>query len=143
MEEGVVSEAIEQSRSLDLRYLGQSYTLNLPWTGIEESARRFEQAHEARYGHRVESPVELVNLRVALRGPAIPFRLSKPPAVGGPVHAADGESAGVPRYARDELAADSVIEGPAVVTETVATTWVAPGWRCRVDPQGNLLLELI
>jgi N-methylhydantoinase A len=37
--------------------------------------------------------------------------------------------------------AGQVVNGPALVTETVATTWLPDGWSCTVDPVGNLLLE--
>jgi N-methylhydantoinase A len=33
------------------------------------------------------------------------------------------------------------IKGPALITETVATTWIAPGWECQVNGQGNLRLN--
>ena len=44
-------------------------------------------------------------------------------------------------WRRQDLGAGCRIEGPAIVTETVATTWLAPGWDCEVDALGNLLLE--
>jgi N-methylhydantoinase A/oxoprolinase/acetone carboxylase beta subunit len=52
-----------------------------------------------------------------------------------------GESGPVPRYDRERLAAGQRIPGPALITETVSTTWLEAGWSCRVDPVGNLLLE--
>jgi N-methylhydantoinase A len=33
-----------------------------------------------------------------------------------------------------------LIEGPALITEQVATTWIEPGWQCHVDHYGNLIL---
>jgi N-methylhydantoinase A len=39
------------------------------------------------------------------------------------------------------LYAGQVINGPALVTETVATSWIPDGWQCTVDTVGNLLLE--
>jgi len=32
-------------------------------------------------------------------------------------------------------------EGPAIVEQEDTTTLVTPGWRGRVDPHGNLVLE--
>jgi N-methylhydantoinase A len=144
-EEGQERAAIEIRYSLDLRYQGQSYTLNLPWQDCATTAAAFHRLHESRYGHRMDAPVELVNLRVALEGAAAPITLdslllrqsAKPLEVVELV----GVTGRVPRYAREQLAADQRIEGPALITETVSTTWVEAGWTCRVDPVGNLLLE--
>ncbi len=145
-EEGVAAEEIEVVLSLDLRYHGQSYTLNLPWQGsVAEVEEAFHQAHHRRYGHRMALPVELVNLRVAVRGRALPVSLEKREASAhcepaGRVEVA-GEPEPVPHWERARLAPGQRLDGPAVITETVATTWLARGWRCLVDEVGNLLLE--
>jgi N-methylhydantoinase A/oxoprolinase/acetone carboxylase beta subunit len=52
-----------------------------------------------------------------------------------------GHARPVPVYARAELCAGQRFSGPALVTETVATTWLPAGWCCVVDAVGNLLLE--
>jgi N-methylhydantoinase A len=142
--EGVSVESIEVEYSLDLRYRGQSYTLNLPWDDMAAVAEAFAQRHEARYGHRMAVPVELVNLRAALQGPAAALSL-KGASRGGPASpkaqiSMYGIKGVVPRYAREDLAQGQVIAGPALITEAVSTTWLAPGWRCEVDRVGNLLL---
>jgi N-methylhydantoinase A len=144
--EGVPADGIESERSLDLRYLGQSYTLSVPWQDVEASARAFHQAHEKRYGHRLEEAVELVNLRVALRGPRPRLELAAftkhgagaRPAGHARLYGVDRE---VPVWRREELAAGQRLSGPALITEKVSTTWLAPGWDCRVDAIGNLLLN--
>lgn len=143
-EEGLDPRRCSSDFSLDLRYLGQSYTLNVSWQGLAESAEAFHALHEARYGHRLEVDVELVNVRVAVRGPVPPLRLPAAPErpAGAPQYTElYGIGAPVPVFARAHLAAGAVFDGPALVTETVATTYVAPGWRCRVDAIGNLCLD--
>jgi N-methylhydantoinase A len=146
-EEGQEREAIESHYSLDLRYQGQSYTLNLPWQGSASTADAFHRLHETRYGHRMDAPVELVNLRVALAGAAPPISLQplQKRRHTDPLEMVElvGVDTLVPRYEREHLAADQQFEGPALVTETVSTTWIEAGWGCRVDPVGNLLLEQI
>ena len=47
----------------------------------------------------------------------------------------------VPVWSRSELLAGQAFAGPALVTETVATTWLPAGWRATVDAVGNLMLE--
>ena len=142
--EGVPAAEVTIERGADLRYHGQSFTLNLPWQGPTATAHAFHQAHEARYGHRLDAPVELVNLRIGLRGPTPELELANIPRNSETTPASEATLYGldhpVPVHARDTLHADQEIEGPALITETVSTTYLAPGWHCRVDPHGNLLL---
>ena len=144
-EEGINAADLDTEFSLDLRYQGQSYTLNLPWQGLAETGEVFHLLHNRRYGHRLSTPVELVNIRCNLHG--------RPPEIHLPAIEINAEGRTAPRTAtlvgcaepvpvwpRDQLAAGQVFDGPALVTETVATTWLPGGWACRVDPVGNLQL---
>jgi N-methylhydantoinase A len=144
-EEGIAGGDIEATFRLDLRYHGQSFALDLPWQGVDACHAAFEDLHEQRYGHRLDLPVELVTLRCQLQGQALEIRLPAPVAASPGAATGTARVAGctqpVPVYARDRLAAGQSLVGPAILTETVATTWLAPGWRCMVDPLGNLLLE--
>ncbi len=146
--EGLQEAQCETVPSLDLRYQGQAYTLNIAWRGdIEQLRADFHQAHQARYGHRLGLPVELVNLRMAVSGPAAHSTLSRrkpgPPAVPFDRVTVVGCEAGVPCYRRDELAVGQSFAGPAVITEQVATTWLAPGWQGVLDDWGNLRLSAL
>lgn len=144
--EGIARESLEADAFLDLRYRGQSATLRVAWHGAAQAAEAFHAAHEARYGHRLDSPVELVTVRLSLRGPAPDLPLAKlAPASHAPepvestrVH---GVTEPVPVYQRADLGAGQRLTGPAVVREQVSTTWLAPDWACTVDAYGNLLLE--
>ncbi len=145
IEEGVQAESIQVQRSLDLRYRGQSYTLNIPWQDLTATALAFHQQHARRYGHRLDLAVELVNIRVALQSPAVEMALDAP-AVQQPGEAQVqvemvGLDSPVPVYARPSLAAGQRLTGPLLITETVSTTYVAPGWACEVDELGNLMLS--
>ena len=142
--EGVDTEEIEASFSLDLRYQGQSSTLNLAWQGRAKTAEAFHVAHEQRYGHRLDIPVELVNLRCGLHGKTPQITLPPVAAAGqGPSHfvRVAGCAGQVPLWPRAAMGRGQEITGPALITETVATTWLADGWTCRVDGVGNLLLQ--
>ncbi|HSH30834.1 MAG TPA: hydantoinase/oxoprolinase family protein, partial [Thiohalobacter sp.] len=135
---------LQRHASLDLCYEGQSFVLNLPWQGIRATAAAFHAAHEARYGHRLERPVALVNLRLEVSAPSPePALPERPPgqAAPGAWLSMPGVGSKVPVHARAALGAGQRLAGPALITETVATTWVAPGWACEVDRWGNLLLS--
>jgi len=146
--EGVDPISISVRPSLDLRYLGQSYTLTVPWrmdAGCPGSAEAFHMAHQERYGHSLDLPVELVNLRLQLQGPRPQLSLAQfeTEEAAGPSSYTTlyGIDDVVPIWARGQLAAGQELEGPALITETVSTTWLAPGWLCQVDPYGNLMIS--
>ncbi len=145
--EGLAPEALTLRLSADLRYQGQSFTLNLPWPGLAQAEAAFHEAHRRRYGHTLPLPVELVNLRVAVHGPAPEVRL---PTLSPHRPEADkperyttlvGVEGAVPVFARERLGAGFRLQGPALITEAVSTTYLAPGWRLEVDPEGHLRLS--
>jgi N-methylhydantoinase A len=142
--EGVAEAAITAAFSVDLRYRGQSYTLNLPWRDRQRTETAFHEAHERRYGHRLDTPVELVNLRASLRGRPPEIRLPRLASriAGQPRYVRlSGHAREAPVWAREGLQAGQSLSGPALITETVATTYLHAGWTCRVDDMGNLRLE--
>jgi N-methylhydantoinase A len=47
----------------------------------------------------------------------------------------------VPILDRRDLGGGRQLAGPAIVTDSVATTWVAQGWSARLDRVGNLRLR--
>ena len=49
----------------------------------------------------------------------------------------------VPMHERRNLETGVSIEGPAIVTESGATSWIKPGWRACADEWGNLRLERV
>ena len=142
---------------IDMRYLGQSYELTLPYrpeTGVDlrESLRAaFDKLHDERFGTASpESPVEIVTLRVRGVG-----EVERPPARRLPKTRRDVSRALMGRrkmvfggkqvegsaYARDAFSRGNRFRGPALVCEFSATTVVPPGWECRVDEWGNLVLK--
>ncbi len=148
LQEGVEQKDINTSCSLDLRYRGQSYTLNIPWTDRQAAINAFHLAHEQRFGHRLDIPVELVNLRVSLKAytttihlPYMPENHSPPK----PIYTTDltGFANPVAVYQREQLVAGIKLTGPALITEQVSTTLVAEGWEAMPDQFGNLLLQKI
>jgi len=140
--EGVAPGDVVAQFSLDLRYPGQSHTLNLAWAGATATAAAFHDLHEQRYGHRMDLPVELVNVRCGLQGE--PAHIHMPPVEENMptprMAAVAGCAAPVPVWDRATLGAGQLLNGPALITETVASTWLPPSWSCEVDGTGNLLL---
>jgi len=143
IDDGASANDIDEARSVDLRYRGQSFTLTVPWSTPDEAARTFNTMHEARYGHALDLPVELVNVRSALTAPGPRIELPHLPARRAGRARARVEVAGrgsVAVYERDTLSAGQRIDGPAIVVETMATTFIDPLWQATVDRWGHLRL---
>src|SRR5258707_7646533 len=49
----------------------------------------------------------------------------------------------IPVHDRDALSRSAIVDGPAIIKETTATTVVEPGWRASLDARSNLILERI
>jgi N-methylhydantoinase A len=111
-------------RHVEARYRGQSHELRIP------EGASFHEAHRRRHGFAREAPVEVVNLVVrataSLPRPRLP-RLAR----GGRLHRGGSID-------RDALRAGDAVRGPAVVSESSATTWIPRGWTGRVDGHGNI-----
>jgi len=143
--EGVAVQAIEAACSLDLRYRGQRFTLNVPYRSIRQAVADFNRAHRQRFGHALEVPVELVNLRVALSTGRGVLRAGTGVAgrAGQPLERAAviGERRPVPVWRREDLDIERSYKGPMLVLDAVASTYVACGWTLQVHGNGCLLLE--
>lgn len=131
-----------------MRYHGQGSELDVPWHGDAEGAiAAFHLRHQALYGFAMESPVELVTLRVEATGrmPSLALPLLEPAPMPAPyeirqVHFRDG-TRDTPVLSRDRLGAGSQFSGPAIITQLDATTLVLPGWDATVHQTGSLLLR--
>jgi N-methylhydantoinase A len=146
IDDGAAAANIIERRSVDLRYRGQSFTLTVPWSTPDEATRAFNAMHEARYGHALDLHVELVNVRCELSAPhpavvlpPLPQRSEAQPRTT--VRAAGHSTVLV--YERAALCAAQQIDGPALIVETMATTFVDGGWRATADAWGNLHLAAI
>jgi N-methylhydantoinase A len=141
--------AVDCRRSLDVRYRGQGYELNVPFSPAWLAA--FHQEHQRRYGYcHPAREVEVVTLRLRARiasprPPAARARGGKrasEPDLRAPV-LFDGRRYPTPIRERAGLVPGRSYAGPAVVTEYSATTVVPPGTRFRLDRAGNLVIMTI
>jgi N-methylhydantoinase A len=146
---------LQVTRSLEMRYLGQNYELELPITFAtfdqDSSARlwqAFHEAHEARFGFAIPGEIiEIVNyLATAVSITPKPEVRQIAKADGAAretgrrrVGFADGRH-DVPVFRRQDLAAGHRIEGPAVVEEAASVTVLCPGQHLSVDAYGHLLI---
>jgi N-methylhydantoinase A len=141
-------------RSLDLRYRGQGYELNVECEAgsIAHSIEAFHQLHRQRYGFAQEGrPVEIVNLRVRMVAAGEEYSPRKRVMVAGDGGAAlageraiwfEGGFRPARIYRRDALRPGDEIHGPALVTEYTAATVISPGCSARVDRLANLVIAV-
>jgi N-methylhydantoinase A len=126
------------NQSADVRYVGQSFELNVPLT--KGWKRAFEKAHdECFWSYHGGGTVEIVNVRVHVQ--ARPGSVTLPP-VGATGRATPaGKSGAVPVYERASLGAGKTLTGPAIVTELSSCLYLKRGWRLKVTPSGQLMLK--
>jgi N-methylhydantoinase A len=135
--------------SVDVRYRGQGYELNVPYTRGMIGA--FEREHERRYGYSYAGrELELVTLRLRARmksrngaTTASVGRLSSvPPKVHKAAVIFNGRRVASEVHTREGVRPGRKFRGPAIVTEYSATTVAPPGKRFWIDRPGNLVIEI-
>ena len=134
--------------SCDIRYRGQGYELNLPYTA--DVLKRFHAEHKRRYGYSSpERDLEIVTVRMRGRV-ASPEKLSRLKireeqgrlkSSSQMVHFA-GRRHKTQIIPRSSIQQGKRFRGPAIITEYSATTVVPPGLEYQKDQAGNLLIEL-
>ncbi|MBI4182380.1 MAG: hydantoinase/oxoprolinase family protein [Proteobacteria bacterium] len=155
--DGIDPERIRCRRSADMRYLGQSYELEVPLGadpgegGVRAAVEAFYALYRQTYGHgSLEEEAEFVNLRVVLSAEV------EPPAEGGAARGGGIEAARrgarpacfapaeghveTPVYERALLPAGARLVGPAIIAQPDTTTVVYPGQACAVHSSGALLV---
>jgi N-methylhydantoinase A len=157
--EGFAEREQRLVRSLDLRYRGQAFELNVPVgeagapLALEPIEAAFHRQHLAAYGHASPgATVELVNARLSAYGmvdkPAAErYRSATASMAEALVERRPVWFGGAPRdcpvWDRERLPERGELTGPAIVEEFGATTVVLPGWRGAVDEHGNLRFERV
>ncbi len=146
-------------RSVDLRYRGQGYELNIPLT--KNLLADFQQEHHRRYGYTHPArEVELVTLRLRAVLKSTTTHVGKLAHVGTGAFARpgraklgrlsslkapvlfDGKKFLTKIYARDALRPGQKYSGPAIITEYSATTVIPPGKAFHLDRASNLIVNI-
>lgn len=151
------ADSVQTSFAADLRYRGQAFELTVPMpaarnltaSAAQALRRAFDAAHQKAYGYALaETPVDIVNLRVATRlpnsggGQTVWQPRSPRPESRRLVHFG-------PRWGWVETAildrghlTTSDRAGPLVIEEYEGTTIVPPDCRVRLDRSHNIILTL-
>jgi N-methylhydantoinase A len=133
-----------------MRYKGQSYELNIPFTTTFLDT--FHQQHQSTYGYsKPNAQIEIVNLRVRAIGKSTP-----PPIITQPLGDSNPEKAYLetrqvfyneetiptPYYRAESLRPGNRLLGPAVVVRDDTTILLSPTDQAWVDGQENITIEV-
>ena len=146
--EGFDKSRVKLARSVAMRYVGQSFEIDVPWKNRFEAA--FHSAHLERYGYADHSrAVEVVSLRVRGAGitqkPVIKRQRARAHRAEPPTTTRvywTERASRVPVYERETLSAGDRLTGPVIITEYSSTTLVPPRCRVEVDLWANLVIEV-
>ncbi|MAF49057.1 MAG: hydantoinase/oxoprolinase family protein [Rhodospirillales bacterium] len=153
-----LKDNMEVQIKLDLRYVGQEFTLSVPIDLAQIEAgdvagirKAYDDLHELRYAHHAaDEPVEMVNYRLVATGKR-PTLILPDVGSGGaeiiaahrPVYFDDSASpVDCPVYDRRQLVSGYKISGPALIQEYASTTVMFAGDACEVTDTGELIITL-
>jgi len=152
LREGVSADSLRFERFLDMRYLGQSHELMVPFE--KNYIDVFHECHERIYGYKKpRSEVEIVNVRLRCKGspekPVFSADKAKCKTINEGAYIGEfevffGEAHPVKTLALDrkKLRFGNRVEGPAIIAEYSSTTVIPPGWICEVDMYKNLVISM-
>ena len=133
-------------RTVDVRYAGQGFELNVPYSAGTIPA--FHEEHKKRYGYsHPDRGLELVTVRLRA---VLPSRVKYRPrnvavTTGHSRHDTvwlGGRKLRAPIIQRDALPRNKPFKGPAIITEYSATTVVPPHWMFELrEPMGDIVLS--
>jgi N-methylhydantoinase A len=158
-EERIPREDMVILRSIEMRYSGQGYELEVPVPNgilVQRDLKRmndsFHQIHRQLYGYSSPQEVtEFVSLRIAALG-KIPKPRFKKEKEGDhrPARAlkgkrrvfVQGKYVSLPIYERVRLKPGDRVLGPAIIEQMDSTTFLSYGHRATVDPYLNLIVTI-
>lgn len=155
---GVPFDQVSVSRFADMRYVGQSFELEVPIPEkidpekIGKIEQDFAGANKRTYGQvKAGVPIELINFRTVYIYPMERPRL-KAIAKGGSMkealkgrrdaHFGDGYVS-TPIYDRAKLPTGGRTEGPAIVEQADTTTVIYPNQSCYIDDFNNIIINAL
>jgi 5-oxoprolinase (ATP-hydrolysing) len=171
-EQGVPPERISAQHRAHLRYQGTDTAVIVPVGSLAEMTAAFEAEYARRFSFLMpDKPVlvEAVSVEITgaqqaydeADGPArsVPINQERPGSAspgGRPpqtppraarvrmfIGGAHRAWADVDLHPRTGLRPGHVVDGPAIITEELATTVVEPGWQAVVTPRGDLLMTRV
>jgi 5-oxoprolinase (ATP-hydrolysing) len=148
--QGVDDARITVRRRLHLRYEGTDTSLEVDFARAAEMVDSFAEIHRQRYGFTMPEKALIVETAAveAIGASDQSADADLAPDVTGDATSVDqitahmaGAAHDTPVYERAALAPGITIDGPAIISEAVATTIIEPGWRATMSTRGDLVIE--
>jgi len=159
---GISQTLLRVHRSTEMRYVGQSYELEVPFLEgrgeitkdtIRETVERFHNIHRTVYQHsHPELPVEFIAFRTVFSQEPRPMPMLRKLSCGteatpkGWRQAYFNEYEGffdTPLYERAALVPGQKINGPVIVEQEDTTTVIYPNQQAEVDDWGNIIISKV
>lgn len=144
--EGYSGEIFE-SRFADMRYMGQSFELTIPYS--DHLKEDFHDAFEKKYSYAMpDRSVEIVNLRLSVVGSTDKPQLAatkktdrdlEPIGQRNVVFKSGALTANI--YRRDDLLTGQNLSGPAIIESYDSTILVPQGFKVSIDKYQNVVME--
>jgi N-methylhydantoinase A len=149
--EGMRNEHILVEKFLDVRYLGQSYELTIPFSDHFQDEFRIKHLEVYGYALPAGSDIEIVNIRVRATGEIeIPEVQPEPLGSEDPSKAKftykpvyfDKAPEDAPCYLADDLQPGNQLQGPALIIRSDTVILLTGADSARVDAFRNILLTI-
>ncbi len=141
----IIDEVKRIERSMDLRYKGQSYEINIPVTSLDfdKIEKNFDNAHEKLYGY-TSTEIELVNLRSKLFGKENKIEIKKAEKRKAENYMREAhfdEIIEVPVYYYDTLSPKMNLKGPCIIEGKETTVLVRSNETASLDEYLNIIMR--
>jgi N-methylhydantoinase A len=155
VEDGFNESEVILIKNVDVRLVGQSYEITVPYDDqIENISEAFDQAHERAYGYSSPiSPREIVNVRISAIVKLPKFKMKNLPK--GEKEPQSSSIKGVREvyihnkwievkiFDKSLLRDGDIIRGPSIIEQEDTTILIDKGWYGFVQSDGHIILTRI
>ncbi|MBD2481864.1 hydantoinase B/oxoprolinase family protein [Planktothrix sp. FACHB-1365] len=142
---------IEIILKLNLKYEGTDSILSVNFIkNLSNLTQQFEQQHQTRYGFiKPEKSliVESINIEIIQKmdtseEPILTRTRTEPPtAIATVLIYTNNQWQNTPIFERDDLQPGDIINGPAIIIESIGTNIIEPGWQAELTERNYLILK--
>ncbi|MDH3467675.1 MAG: hydantoinase B/oxoprolinase family protein [Gammaproteobacteria bacterium] len=153
VKQGIAPDHIHTECRVHIRYDGTDSSLLIDYGSAADMKSEFDALHRERFGfimaHKtlIVEAIEVEAIGTTVKVAATPQAtvVDSPPATPlrqCPMYSGDSEHT-TPLYTRDSLRPGQLIDGPAIVVESISTIVVEPGWRLEVTALDDVVLRRV
>ncbi len=152
-EQGITPDHIHTECRVHIRYDGTDSSLLVDYGSAADMQSAFEALHRERFGFiMAHKPLIVEAIEVEAVGATVKVDAAPQAAVVDshpatplrhcPMYSGDADHS-APVYARETLRPGQLIDGPAIVVESISTIVVEPGWRLEITALDDIVLRRV